>query len=55
MIEKLRNVCRKRMDVLSYLLFGGLATVVNYLVYFPLYNYLHLSGVVSNVLRGVLR
>lgn len=24
--------------------------MVNYLVYFPLYNYLHLSGVVSNVI-----
>ena len=50
MIEKLRNFCHKHMDILSYLFFGGLTTVVNYLVYFPLYNYLHLSGAVSNAL-----
>ncbi|MBQ4641300.1 MAG: GtrA family protein [Oscillospiraceae bacterium] len=50
MIEKLRNLCKKHIDIISYLFFGGLTTMVNYLVYFPLYNYLHLSGVVSNVI-----
>ena len=49
-MKKLRNFCHKHMDILSYLFFGGLTTVVNYLVYFPLYNNLHMSGVVSNVL-----
>lgn len=50
MVEKLRNFCNKHMDILSYLFFGGLTTVVNYLVYFPLHNYLLLSGAVSNAL-----
>ncbi len=50
MIQKLRHLCKKHIDIISYLFFGGLTTVVNYLVYFPLYNYLHLSGVVSNVI-----
>lgn len=50
MINKLRNFCCKHKDILIYLFFGGLTTVVNYLVYLPLYNFLHFSGVVSNIL-----
>ena len=50
MIKKLRNFCCKHKDILIYLFFGGLTTVVNYLVYLPLYNFLHFSGVVSNIL-----
>lgn len=50
MIQKLRELAKKHMDVISYLFFGALTTLVNYLVYFPLYNYLRLSGVVSNVI-----
>ena len=33
---------------MSYLFFGVLTTVVNFLVYFPLYNWIHLSATVSN-------
>jgi putative flippase GtrA len=40
-------------DVLSYLFFGGLTTVVNYIVYLPCYNWLHLSASVSNVIAWV--
>ena len=38
----------KYEDILSYLFFGVLTTVVNYLVYLPCYNILHLSAAVSN-------
>ena len=50
MIQKLRGLFYKHMDIISYLFFGGLTTVVNYLVYFPLYNYLDFSGAASNTL-----
>lgn len=39
----------KHWDVLVYLFFGVLTTLVNYLVYFPLYNVLFWSAAVSNV------
>lgn len=41
---------KKHYDVLAYLFFGVLTTVVNYLVYLPCYNLLGLSGTVSNIL-----
>ena len=48
--EKLKNLFRKHYDILVYLVFGVLATVVNYIVYLPCYNLLHLSSAVSNVI-----
>ena len=50
MILKLCALIKKHRDILAYLFFGVLTTVVNYLVYLPCYNLLHLSAAVSNVL-----
>lgn len=50
MIERIRKYINQYYDVLSYLFFGGLTTLVNFLVYFPLYNWLQLSAVFSNVI-----
>ena len=50
MIQKVCALIKKHYDVLAYLFFGVLTTVVNYLVYLPCYNLLHLSAAVSNVL-----
>lgn len=44
---------RKYYDILAYLVFGVLTTVVNYIVYLPCYNLLHLSAAVSNVIAWV--
>ena len=39
---------RKYRDVISYLFFGVLTTLVNYFVYLPLFNILGFSATVSN-------
>lgn len=43
----------KYEDVIVYLVFGVLTTVVNYLVYLPVYNGLGLSATVSNLIAWV--
>lgn len=48
MFQKLRTFVIKHYDILAYLVFGGLTTVVNYIVYLPLLNLLGLSAAVSN-------
>lgn len=48
-MSKISALLRKYSDVVLYLIFGVLTTVVNYLVYYPCYNLLHLSASVSNV------
>ena len=50
MMGKLRVLIRKYYDILAYLFFGVLTTVVNYIIYLPCYNLLHLSAAVSNVI-----
>ena len=40
-------------EVIAYLIFGVLTTVVNYLVYLPLYNWVGLSATVSNAIAWV--
>ncbi len=48
MLKKIRILVEKYEKLLVYLFFGGLTTVVNYLVYLPCYNLLHLSSAASN-------
>lgn len=52
-MEKIRALIRKYYDILAYLFFGVLTTVVNYIVYLPCYNLLHFSAAVSNVIAWV--
>lgn len=54
MIDKIRLLLDQYRDVISYLFFGVLTTVVNYLVYLPLFNWLGLSATVSNALAWVV-
>ena len=54
MIAKIKALIEKYWDILSYLFFGGLTTVVNYIVYLPCYNYLGISAAVSNVIAWVV-
>ena len=44
MISKLMELLKKHQDVISYLFFGVLTTLVNYIVYLPLYNSTDLSA-----------
>ena len=53
-MEKIRKIIDKYWDVLSYLFFGVLTTVVNYLIYLPCYNLLNLSASVSNAIAWVV-
>ena len=46
----MRSLLVRHWDIISYLVFGVLTTVVNYLVYLPCYNLLGLSAAVSNVI-----
>ncbi len=52
-MERLRALIKQYADILSYLFFGVLTTVVNYSVYLPCYNYFKLSAAVSNVIAWV--
>ncbi len=50
---KLRTLFRKYRSIITYLVFGVLTTVVNYLVYYPLYNAAGLSAAISNSVSWV--
>lgn len=52
-MEKLRNLIHKYYDILAYLFFGVLTTVVNYIVYLPCYNMLGFNASVSNVIAWI--
>lgn len=54
MLKKLKALIQKHYDVLAYLFFGGLTTLVNYLVYLPCYNLLGMSAALSNVVAWVV-
>ena len=52
-MKLVKSLFVKYYDIISYLFFGVLTTVVNYLVYLPCLNILHLSAAVSNVIAWV--
>lgn len=54
MLKKLRSLVEKHWEIISYIFFGGLTTVVNWLVYFPLYNLLFVDSAVSNAIAWVV-
>lgn len=47
---KIKELFAKYYDVLVYLVFGVLTTVVNYIVYLPCYNILGISSSLSNLI-----
>ena len=49
-MERVCSFINKHRDIVIYLFFGGLTTVVNYLIYVPLYHYLHFSAAFSNII-----
>jgi len=54
MIQKMMELVKKHWDIITYLFFGVLTTVVNYLVYLPVYNLLGLSAAASNGIAWVV-
>ena len=52
--EKWKARILQHYDLLAYLFFGGLTTVVNYLVYIPCFNWWGLSATVSNVIAWLV-
>ncbi len=49
-MEKIKELFVKYYDVLVYLVFGVLTTLVNYIVYLPCYNIFGISSSLSNVI-----
>ena len=52
--QKMLELIRKYWDILVYLVFGVLTTVVNFLVYFPVHNILGFRASVSNAIAWVV-
>lgn len=50
----MKRLIEKYWDVLTYLFFGVLTTVVNYVVYLPCYNLLGWSAGFSNILAWII-
>ena len=47
--NRIKAMIRRYKDILLYLFFGAVVTVVNYIVYFPLHNWAGWSATLSNV------
>ena len=53
-LEHIRKLIVRHKAIIIYLIFGGLTTLVNFLVYFPLYNCLSVSAAVSNIIAWLV-
>lgn len=50
----MKKLIHKYWDIISYLFFGVLTTVVNYVIYLPCYNLLHWPAAVSTAVAWVV-
>ena len=53
-MRKLNAWIKEHRELVLYVLFGAATTLVNYIVYFPLYNWLKCSGTVSNIIAWIV-
>ena len=53
-MNRFKEFISKYLELVTYLVFGVLTTVVNYAVYLPCYNLLGLSAAVSNIIAWVV-
>lgn len=53
-MDKILRLVEKHKDIIVYLIFGALTTIVNYLVYLPFHNLLGVSAAVSNVVAWLI-
>lgn len=51
-MSKIIALIKKYWDIIIYLVFGVLTTVVDFVIYFPCYNVLHIPATVSNVIAA---
>lgn len=54
MLKKLKELYEKYKEIISYLFFGGLTTVVNFIVYFLFANVFNIDKVASNAIAWVV-
>lgn len=54
MLQRIKSLITQYWDILSYLFFGVLTTIVNYLIYLPAYNILGFSAATSNAAAWVV-
>ena len=53
MFDKMKTLIRRHREVIIYLIFGGLTTFVDFLVYWPLIHWLHWPATASNAVAWV--
>lgn len=53
-MDPIKRLLHKHRDVLLYLIFGVLTTLVNFLVYYPLYHFLNLPAFFSNIVAWIV-
>ena len=52
-MDALRGFVKKHRDILSYLFFGGLTTIVSFVVYFLLHRFGQFSATISNIVAWI--
>ncbi len=53
MMEKIKTLMKQYWGIVSYLVFGVLTTVVNYIVYLPLLNFVKWPAALCNIVAWV--
>lgn len=54
MFQTIKNLLKTHRDIILYLIFGVLTTLVNYLIYFPMFNLLYISALISNIVAWLI-
>ena len=53
-METIQKLIKRYKHIITYLFFGALTTLVNFLIYFPLYNWLYWPAIICNIIAWVI-
>lgn len=53
MFDKMKALIKKHWEIITYLVFGGLTTLVDFMVYWPLFHWMHWPATASNAAAWV--
>jgi putative flippase GtrA len=52
-VNRIKEIWNRHRDILLYLFFGGLTTLVNFIIYLPLYHLCALPASISNIIAWI--
>ncbi|MBQ9833288.1 MAG: GtrA family protein [Clostridia bacterium] len=53
-MKKIKELLKKYKELISYVFWGGMTTVISYVVYYPCAHWFHIDETISNIISWII-